>query len=1548
MKNLNLQGVFVMKRTVKKSISVLICICMIFYSMNLIFTQNVYADTPLVLIKTEDFSVMPEGGGSAGNEKWTYSGPSANITITPDEALQLTGDSSAVYARYEILSSDQAGQMSAKFKLRLDGLATTSKMVSIGFMSGGTSQVNETHKLTITDGTGRLRYRNAASAHEDLSLMSGGNVSLTIGQVYDIIMVASSSDAALGADANTCKIYIDNVLAYEAVAGTISPADVFRSFFIKIDSSADPALKVSIDDLELYQGAKLPETTPGVSPTPATGKAILLELDKPIAVLSVGDSDTIVPRVTYDATAILEGREKYDTDVNYVSSDPTVATVDSNGLIKAVSAGVSYITVESVLTPVVSETYTVYVGQKAPGEALLSDGTPAFKFYNPPEKWAEEATWKLQLPLVDYNDSGIAIGVSEVTPEELQNGYQSEFFYLDENGWLSFWCPVEGGKTANTSYARSELREMINPNSTSKNWGWDGTHVMEVTQKIEKVPVKASNTTSVKYGETIITQIHGIEKDGANANPLIKVRYQYNYTTGTGNIITELKMATEKNAGDNKPIFTNVPLGQEFTTVIKVINNVLYCTISTTDTDGTYREETFVHNFVDIDYRWSDLLGYYKAGNYIQDDSIDNHFGDGATHGEGAIVKIKPGSLKVYHSDDIEDVPATSINFEKNTANVSINDTIQLVPEFTPVHTTQKDVIWTVESGDAFVTISQDGTVMGKATGTAVIRCTSKINPTIYDECTVTVVSGIPISNGIPIYETDFESEIVGSTGTSVANWSLTSPVTDGSAEIAEKDGNKAIKLYDYTGANGIGATLGFPIQNDTMTITFNAMIEDIYTNSSTDRLNGTISKMYVGIGYNAAQTSLPDADQTYRMRNNGSTMTNGVSANQYWQPTNNGVSAYTTAQKNADKQQLNLGEWKEITYIITPDNSSPYKNTTRVYIDGYYIGTYQNHVGAGKANFASLNTFRFYTGTADAMTAWIDDVKVYSGAMFPTPKENSPIESFNFAAVPKKLGVGDTFQLNADIFPSSAIQDVSFSVVSGNAAVISENGLVIGTQVGTVTIEMTSKADSAKKATCTIEIVDDMIRVEKITLDSKNIYVAEGATKSINVVFTPNSATEKALSYEILSGNDIISIDMDGVITGIKSGVATVKVTSLNNSKAIADFTVSVIKPAPNEPELIYEENFEHGLITSLNQNSSTFPYWGFNLDGNTTKNTSVTVEALSDGNSALKLIDNSPGGQPTAMLKFEPTGSAVTINFNIMIADDKRDALNNVSSARVSVGNGDLSNVNNQAASLLTTGNFVGAEIENRRYQVYADSLKTRGNNVFDVSSSKYQLNVWDAVKLVVTPDDGSAKANTTEVYLNSELMTVMNNPTNQAVLDTILFHASGASLVTYYIDNIKVWRGEYLQDIPKKPNIATVSFDANGGDGIMSSVSVEKDTAYTLPHNDFSKAGYTFIGWKVANSEDVINIGTQIIVTDDIVIYAQWKKDEGNSNNSNNSSSSNSSNNSQVGTDSSKSQNKGENVNTGDRANIVIYVVFIAICISIFLMIFVESRKKVNKEK
>ncbi|MGB5245278.1 MAG: polysaccharide lyase family 7 protein [Woeseia sp.] len=82
----------------------------------------------------------------------------------------------------------------------------------------------------------------------------------------------------------------------------------------------------------------------------------------------------------------------------------------------------------------------------------------------PPGSNFELLSWKLNTP-ADLDGNGISDSPSET---DLDNGFTDEFFFTGPSGGMVFRSTIGGAKTsANTSYTRSELREMLRRGNTS-------------------------------------------------------------------------------------------------------------------------------------------------------------------------------------------------------------------------------------------------------------------------------------------------------------------------------------------------------------------------------------------------------------------------------------------------------------------------------------------------------------------------------------------------------------------------------------------------------------------------------------------------------------------------------------------------------------------------------------------------------------------------------------------------------------------------------------------------------------------------------------------------------------------------------------------------------------------------------------------------------------------------------------------------------------------------------------------------------------------------
>lgn len=105
------------------------------------------------------------------------------------------------------------------------------------------------------------------------------------------------------------------------------------------------------------------------------------------------------------------------------------------------------------------------------------------------------------------------------------------------------------------------------------------------------------------------------------------------------------------------------------------------------------------------------------------------------------------GSGAVWY-DDVsltEDVPVAGLSLNNSLLTMKVGDTYQLAATVLPENATNKDCIWSIESGNDVVSINSSGLLEAFKPGTAVVRVTSDLNSTKYAECTVTVVDSSSI-----------------------------------------------------------------------------------------------------------------------------------------------------------------------------------------------------------------------------------------------------------------------------------------------------------------------------------------------------------------------------------------------------------------------------------------------------------------------------------------------------------------------------------------------------------------------------------------------------------------------------------------------------------------------------------------------------------------------------------------------------------------------------------------------------------------------------------
>ncbi|MDT4849290.1 Alginate lyase [compost metagenome] len=212
------------------------------------------------------------------------------------------------------------------------------------------------------------------------------------------------------------------------------------------------------------------------------------------------------------------------------------------------------------------------------------------------------STWNLTVPATD--------SLTLITTDRLNNGYASQYFRRNLDGSISLWVPVNGSRTEDARYPRTELRETQADGTLSYWYQSSADNYLSAVLSVEQVPSE---------GKVVIGQIHSKDQPGSYNDPLLKL--QYHYLRGNGRIEALLRKRPGDSEVENIVLVENVDLGERFGYDLRITpSGKLGITVTSKGDDGgLYRE---------LSGYWAPQLLYFKAGAYIQDNyGADNEGG---------------------------------------------------------------------------------------------------------------------------------------------------------------------------------------------------------------------------------------------------------------------------------------------------------------------------------------------------------------------------------------------------------------------------------------------------------------------------------------------------------------------------------------------------------------------------------------------------------------------------------------------------------------------------------------------------------------------------------------------------------------------------------------------------------------------------------------------------------------------------------------------------------------------------------------------------------
>lgn len=235
----------------------------------------------------------------------------------------------------------------------------------------------------------------------------------------------------------------------------------------------------------------------------------------------------------------------------------------------------------------------------------------------------------------------------------------------------------------------------------------------------------------------------------------------------------------------------------------------------------------------------------------------------------------------------------------------------------------------------------------------------------------------------------------------------------------------------------------------------------------------------------------------------------------------------------------------------------------------------YLNNKGEVELPTAYYENYKFagwYTNpecTGDSVTKVNAECTLYAKYVEATPVESVTIN--NKIAEIKRF---EEYQLNWTINPSNAnIQVVKFTSSDSSVATIDKDGKIVAVANGTTVIKVTSMSAGGKYDEFTLAVYSpDHFDISYET----ESYTTVGKTIKLLAQYIKKDNTSSELTWTSVTP-EIATVDNAGVVTGVKAGQATIRVSVNGDETAYQDFVVTVL-----------DENLSNELLYLLDAHNS------------------------------------------------------------------------------------------------------------------------------------------------------------------------------------------------------------------------------------------------------------------------------------------------------------------------------------------------------------------------
>ena len=571
-------------------------------------------------------------------------------------------------------------------------------------------------------------------------------------------------------------------------------------------------------------------------------------------------------------------------------------------------------------------------------------------------------------------------------------------------------------------------------------------------------------------------------------------------------------------------------------------------------------------------------------------------------------VKTVDGNKKDTCTITVKDkVTVEKIELDTHSILASVGQNIGLINvTFTPSNVVNKTVYWS-SSNPSVVSVSSTGRMVAKSKGTAIITAKTE-NGSKKDTCKVTVRDNIiPVQN-IELSPLEFTTTVgqvlepleVTITPSNATNksikWSSSNPsvmsisstgkmtaLSEGTAMITAQtvDGNKKaictvnvkdnkvpVKSIEISPL-GFTTTVGQVLEPLEVTITpSNATNKKVTWSSSNSRV--------MSISSTGKMTALSEGTTiiTAKTEDGNKIATCSVIV----KDENVRVTDVTL---NKTSLTLDIGETYQLIETVYPTNATN-KNVKWT---------------SSNSNVVTVSSIGKITargeGTARVVVATNDGGKIDT-CVVTVKKEEIPIKEIELSKDELYLEIGETYQLNATVWPSNATnKDLEWTTNNSSIATVSSTGRITARKEGTARIMVSSKDGSAYDI-CRVIVTDNSISVKEVILDTNEMNLQIGDTYQLTATVYPNNATNKELKWTS-SNSSIATVSSTGKIIARKNGTATITVKTVDGNRTdrcivkVTDKNISVTNVTLNTNKLNLQAGDTYQLTATVYPSNAT-----------------------------------------------------------------------------------------------------------------------------------------------------------------------------------------------------------------------------------------------------------------------------------------------------------------------------------------------------------------------